>query len=188
MPTIPQKYRQAAVADLTPHPANPRQGDAGAIHTSIETNGFYGAIIVQKSTQRVLAGNHRLQALIQAGTKRVPIIEVDVDDATARRILLADNRTNDLASSDDGALLDVLKLMSEADDGLLGTGYDDDDLDALVRLSLAGAKPLDPTREWNGRPAYDQDDNNAIFSCRVHFRTPEHADPFFASIELPKQR
>lgn len=135
MPTIPQKYRQAAVADLTPHPDNPRQGDVGAIHTSIETNGFYGAIIVQRSTQRVLAGNHRLMALAQAGTKRVPIIEVDVDDETARRILLADNRTNDLAAYDNQLLTDLLQdIASVNPEALLGTGYDGDDLDDLLAI------------------------------------------------------
>lgn len=135
MPTIPQKYRQAAVADLKPHPENPRQGDVGAIHTSIETNGFYGAIIVQKATQFVLAGSHRLKALEQAGTKRVPIIEVDVDDDLARRILLADNRTNDLASYDNQLLTDLLTgIAQENPEALLGTGYDGDDLDDLLAM------------------------------------------------------
>lgn len=132
---ISQKYRRAQVADLHPHPENPRQGDVGAIHTSIETNGFYGAIIVQKSTQRVLAGNHRLVALQQAGTATVPVIEVDVDDDTARRILLADNRTNDLAAYDNQLLTDLLtSIAKENPEALVGTGYDGDDLDDLIAM------------------------------------------------------
>lgn len=132
MDTVTQKYRTAKVADLTQHPENPRQGDVGAIHTSIEANGFYGAIIVQKSSQRVLAGNHRLIAAAQAGATTVPIIEVDVDDRTARRILLADNRTNDLASYDTQQLTDLLQMLAREDD-LPGTGYDGDDLDELLK-------------------------------------------------------
>lgn len=133
MKTIPQKFRQAPVAELTPHPENPRQGDVGAIHTSIEANGFYGAIIVQKSTGRVLAGNHRLQAAVAAGASKVPIIEVDVDDDTALKILLADNRTNDLASYDNQILTDLLTGIAQQNpQALLGTGYDGDDLDDLL--------------------------------------------------------
>lgn len=135
MPTISQKYRRAQVSDLKPHPDNPRQGDVGAIHTSIEANGFYGAIIVQKSTQHVLAGNHRLVALQQAGERTVPVIEVDVDDETARRILLADNRTNDLAAYDNQLLTDLLtSIAQENPEALLGTGYDGDDLDDLLAM------------------------------------------------------
>lgn len=56
---------------------------------------------------------------------------VDVDDRDARRILVADNRTSDLASYDDFALADLLKQLAE-EDGLPGTGYDGSDLDDLL--------------------------------------------------------
>lgn len=127
-----QKYRKASVADLTPHPRNPRQGDIGAIHESIDANGFYGAIIVQKTTGHILAGNHRLQAAVQAGAKQVPIIEIDCDDKTALRILLADNRVNDLAGYDTDALTSLLTEIAMTGD-LHGTGFDGDDLDDLLK-------------------------------------------------------
>lgn len=131
MKTTTQEYRTARVDELTPHPENPRQGDVGAIHTSIETNGFYGALIVQKSTGHILAGNHRLVAAVAAGAVTVPILEIDVDDVTAKRILLADNRTNDLATYDNEALAQLLTALAMEDE-LLGTGYDGDDLDLLL--------------------------------------------------------
>jgi hypothetical protein len=187
MPKITQKYRTAKLDELRPHPDNPRQGDVGAIHTSIEANGFYGSLIVQKSTQYVLAGNHRLVALRQAGAATVPVIEVDVDDATAKRILLADNRTNDLATYDDHHLLAILAALSD-EDGLVGTGYDQDDLDALARLAAAGAAPLDPTAEWTGMPDYTQKNLNSVFSCVVHFRSDADADAFFEGIDRPKRK
>jgi hypothetical protein len=63
----------------------------------------------------------------------VPVIEVDVDDDTARRILLADNRTNDLASYDNQLLTDLLTdIARENPEALIGTGYDGDDLDDLI--------------------------------------------------------
>lgn len=126
-----QQYVERPIADLIHHPNNPRQGDVGAIHQSIEANGFYGAVIVQKATQHVLAGNHRLEAARAAGATTLPVIEVDVDDATALRIMLADNRTSDLATNDEQALAALLSELATGE-GLDGSGYDGDDLDQLL--------------------------------------------------------
>lgn len=149
----PQTYRIADLAELKEHPENPRQGDVGAIHTSVEANGWYGALTVQKSTGYILTGNHRKKERVARGMTRVPIIELDVDDATALRILLGDNRTADLASYDDAKLLELLQREAERDN-LAGTGYDGDDVDDLARL-LADPepKPEPPTRGLSGEGA-----------------------------------
>jgi site-specific DNA-methyltransferase (adenine-specific) len=49
------------------------------------------------------------------------------------RILLMDNRANDLASYDDPALADILKQLMETEQRLEGTGFDPDDLEQLLR-------------------------------------------------------
>tara|TARA_Y100000004_G_scaffold120579_1_gene135539 strand:+ start:877 stop:1509 length:633 start_codon:yes stop_codon:yes gene_type:complete len=116
---------------LEVHPDNPRQGDIGAIVTSIENNGWFGTLVAQRSTRQVLAGNHRLQAAIALEMQDVPVYWVDVDDAEAKRILLADNRVSDLATWDDTILVSLLESLAN-DDALLGSGYDGDDLDALL--------------------------------------------------------
>ena len=122
-----------AVSKLHLHPDNPRQGDVGAIVESIEANGWYGTLVAQKSTGRVLAGNHRLQAAQALDMKEVPVYWVDVEDNEAQRILLAHNRTSDLATYDDNILADLLKDMAlNQENGLTGTGYDGDDLDDLL--------------------------------------------------------
>jgi ParB-like chromosome segregation protein Spo0J len=137
---------------LKPHPRNPRQGDIGAIHTSIQTNGFYGTIIAQKSTGYILAGNHRWQAARQTKTKTIPVTWLDVDDDHALRILLADNRTNDLATYNDEALAKLLKSLHESTGTLLGTGYDGDDLDELI----ANLTPPDWTDAMDALPDGDK--------------------------------
>lgn len=116
---------------LKPHPKNPRKGDVQSIADSIEHNGFYGVVVVQKSTGYVLAGNHRLIAAKQAGLDQIPVAFVDVDDKTATKILLADNRTNDLATYDNKILSDLLADVSNKY-GLEGTGYDEAFLDGLI--------------------------------------------------------
>ena len=132
MKIINASTKVEALDAVQPHPRNPRQGDVGAIHQSIEANGFYGHIVAQRSSGHILAGNHRWIAAKQAGAKRIPVTWVDVDDDHALRILLADNRTNDLASYDDTSLAQLLVEIQEATGGLAGTGYDGDDLDDLL--------------------------------------------------------
>lgn len=140
----PVIHAQAVVmespAKLIEHPRNPRQGDVGAVVESIEANGYMAPIVVQKSTRQVIDGNHRLKAAVALGMDKVPVVWVDVDDDTALRYLLAANRTADLAAYDDNALVDLLKELA-AGPGLGGTGYQDDDLDALV-ADLATPMPV----------------------------------------------
>jgi hypothetical protein len=125
-------HRNTAITELSLHPDNPRQGDIGAIIQSIEANGWVGSIVAQTSTGHVLAGNHRLQAAAHVGMKKVPVHWIDVDDDTARRILIADNRTSDLATYDDAYLADLVSSIATSEKGLLGTGWDGDDLDDLL--------------------------------------------------------
>lgn len=119
------------VTTLSTHPANPRRGDLGAVKASIAKFGFWGAIVAQRSTRHVLAGNHRLMAARELGLGEVPVVWVDVSDERARAILAADNRTSDLGGYDDAALAELLSHLSQ-DDLLDGTGYTLDDLDDLI--------------------------------------------------------
>jgi hypothetical protein len=132
MDRLPQRYTQREITELKLHPRNPRKGNVESIRESIEHNGWYGAVLVQKSTGYIIAGNHRVQAAEAAGMKKIPIMEIDCDDTTAVRILLADNRTNDTATYDDEILADILKGLSEVDGSLLGTGYKLEDYDDIM--------------------------------------------------------
>jgi len=129
-----QEFESVAVDALKPHPSNPRKGDVGAIVTSIEANGFYGAVVAQRSTGYILAGNHRWMAAKESGLGSVPVLWLDVDDDRAKRILLADNRTNDLASYNDAALAEILAGLSP---DFAGTGYAEADLAKLI-AGMAG--------------------------------------------------
>lgn len=143
MKIINEKAETVSTDQLVPHPKNPRQGDVGAIAESIKENGWYGTIIAQQGTNFILAGNHRWQAAQQLGMQEVPVTWVDVDSETALRILLADNRTSDLATHNDDVLAEILKDLYQ-ENGLLGTGYDGDDLDSLIQKIAFDA--LDPVK------------------------------------------
>ena len=133
------------MAELKVHPRNARKGNVGSISESIEHNGFFGACVAQVSTGHILVGNHRFLAAREQGMETVPVLWVDVDNARAVKILLADNRTNDLADYDNKALTEVLSDISNTD-GLEGTGYDEADLDALI-AELAGEVKISENKE-----------------------------------------
>lgn len=116
---------------LVEYPGNPRRGNVEAIRASLRANGQFQPLVVQVSTRQVLSGNHTLQAMRAEGFAHADVYFVDVDDETARRIVLAANRTADLGTYDNDDLAALLQAF-ESPDGLEGTGYDADDLAALL--------------------------------------------------------
>jgi ParB-like chromosome segregation protein Spo0J len=108
---------------------NPRKGNVKALVESLEANGQYRPIVVQKSTRQILAGNHLWRAAQELGWKTIDVVELDVDDAQAKKIVAADNRLADLGVYDEQKLLD---LLGEID--LVGTGYVPADVDDLLAL------------------------------------------------------
>jgi len=126
--------QQAHVNSLLSYPGNPREGDIGAIAVSLQQNGQYRPIVVNKRNMTILAGNHTWKAAKYLGWETIAVTYVDVDEAQARKIVLADNRHNDLASYNDDVLAELLQQVIATDgiEGLLGTGFDGDDVDNLI--------------------------------------------------------
>lgn len=136
------QHTTVAIDSIEPHPLNVRQGDVGLITNSLKEHGQYRPIVVQTSTNRILAGNHTYKAAKALKWKQIEATFIDCDDDQALRILLMDNRANDVASYDDHALVSMLKEMMETELKLDGTGFDPSDLDDLIRdLELADDKP-----------------------------------------------
>lgn len=121
------KVQRVPIDSLTPYPGNPRRGDIDAIASSIELNGLYKPIVVQQSTGTILAGNHTWQAAKRLGHDKIDVVWADVDDATAKRIVLVDNAANDKATYNYGDLYEILESLED----LSGTGYTADDLEAI---------------------------------------------------------
>lgn len=129
-PQVPASLQGLAVpvADLVPFGKNPRKGCSAAIVESLETHGQYRPIVVRKGTNEVLAGNHTLAAAVELGWEQIAATFVECDDDEAARIVLVDNRTNDLAEYDDHALVELLQSLPDFD----GTGWNQDDLVELL--------------------------------------------------------
>ena len=161
------KHQTIDIDSIQAHPKNVRQGDIGAISESLKAHGQYRPIVVDERTNRILAGNHTWKAAKALGWSQIQasIIETK-DDDEALRILLADNRANDLAMYDNGALEELLKQLSATEDGLEGTLFDLADIDDLQidnqPLDLSEFEKFDETidtehecpkcgYEWSGK-------------------------------------
>lgn len=82
-----------------PRKNNPRRGNIDTIAESLERNGQYRPIVVNKPTGEILAGNHTYAAAKRLGWTHIAATFVDVDEDQAARIILADNRTADLGDT-----------------------------------------------------------------------------------------
>jgi ParB-like chromosome segregation protein Spo0J len=130
----------ALIRDLVPYPGNPRQGDVGMLTGLLRIHGQYRPIVVNKRNNRVLAGNHLMEAAKQLGWERIGVSWVDADADTEKRIVLVDNRASDLASYDMEALGRLVSGTGAA--GIEAAGYTLGDLDDII----AGKQLREPDR------------------------------------------
>jgi hypothetical protein len=116
---------------LTPYPGNARHGDRDVLVESLEANGQYRSLVVREvgDERIVLCGNNTLAALEHRGDTAARCEVVRCDDATALRVNLVDNASNDKATYDDEARARLVFLL---DGQLTGSGLDEDEADALL--------------------------------------------------------
>ena len=129
------------------HPDNPRDGDVLTIRESLDDHGQYRGIVVNRGTYSkryepwtVGAGNHTLEAATLNGWTHIGVTVVDVSDDELDRILLVDNRSNDLANTRPEMVLKIMERMG----GAKGTGYDDE----WVKATMTAMEPPEP-REYD---------------------------------------
>ena len=133
------------LSSLEAYPTNPRRGDIEAIAQSLKAHGQYRPIVVQYGSNFILAGNHTYKAAKKLGWKKIKITYVDVDEESARKIVLADNRLTDLAGYNEPLLKSLLNALPE----LEGTGFTQSEVETLDRLisgkdkdNITDSKPL----------------------------------------------
>jgi len=122
---------------IEPHPENPRIGDIEAIKKSLKANKQFQPILVQESSGFIIAGNHTYKAAVELGWTEVDVAYIDVDDAKAKAIMLAANKTADLGSYDERLLAQLISDITFEEEALLeGTGYSSDEIDDLLAASM----------------------------------------------------
>ena len=133
---------------VQPAPYNYNNGDVDVIAKSIEMNGMYRPIYVQESTGHIIAGNHTWLACKELGAEKIPVVRLDVDDTTAKRIMIEDNEAARQAQPDKGLLLTLLREIHD-DTGKYLASITERDVEVLEALNEI---PLD-TEEFASWPS-----------------------------------
>jgi hypothetical protein len=115
-------------------PANVRKHDErniDAIKASLARFGQQHPLIVD-GDNIIRAGNGRYEAMKALGWRKVDIVRTHLKGAEATAFAIADNRTAELATWDDAALMQQLKAIAAEDETLRdAAGYDAKELEAL---------------------------------------------------------
>jgi len=138
------------IKDLKPHPLNARRGDVTTIVESLSAHGQIEPIVIDPENT-ILAGHHVVQAAKKLGWTKIAAVIHKGSSISGRRILLADNRTADLATYDETALRDLLASL----DTLAGTGYTQTDIDELDAIIGGDTPPPDPAPPTEPDPELD---------------------------------
>lgn len=129
MKSLLDNMTKVKVSELKLFPGNPRIGDVDGIAESLEENGMFQPLVVQKSTGFILSGNHTYKAAVKLKAKTVDVVYVDVDDDRAKRIVLVANRMGDKATYDTYLMQEILGSIP---DPSKGTGFNDEAVTALL--------------------------------------------------------
>jgi ParB-like chromosome segregation protein Spo0J len=129
------------------HPANFNNGNVEGIMDSIMASGMYRPVFVQKSTGYIVAGNHTYYACLELGAEQIPVVELDISDLAAKKLMIADNEYAKQAKYDNGQLVTLLEEL-KMDDTLLGTGFGEADLLELQALNDMPLEDVTEHRMW----------------------------------------
>lgn len=181
-----QRFDEAIpVGAIREHPENYNEGDTGAISRSLDSHGFFGAVLVQQSTGLILVGNHRYREAVAKGALTLPGFMLDVSDDEAAEIMVADNWTTHQARFNEEKLLTLLTRARDSDRGLTGTAVSEDALTAMLRRRAAVTSGTEG--DWEGMPEFDQPDGKPYYSIRVHVPDAESEARFWAALGIAER-
>ena len=150
--------------ELNVYYKNARRGDVGLIAESMQRNGVYKPLVVNRGTKtgrpmEVLCGNHSLMAIRRLADENprderwqtVDVYVIDVDEQQAARTVIADNKASDEATYE---VEELVNLLTELPD-LAGTGFDRDELDELLEALDAPEVEEETPPEETANDGYD---------------------------------
>lgn len=180
---IKQRYAaKVPLAQLTPHPANPNEGDVGLLCEVLDENGFGGAVLAQEKTGILIDGETRWRSAHETGLTTLPVIYLDVDDDTRDRLLAEYNETTRRGRNDESKLLALLTGLAGTPKGLAGTAFDGDHVDDLRQM----LNP--PDLEGLGGPGGGGDGGDAMWPV-LRFKVPPHIrDDFYQATDAAEDQ
>jgi hypothetical protein len=176
-------HEEIKISELKMHPQNYRKHPEDQlvhIEASLRRHGFYRPVVVARD-MTILAGHGVVEAAIRVGLEVAPVVRLDLDPDSppALKILAGDNEVGRMADVDDRALSELLRGVAENDlEGLLGTGFDDAALSALVMVTRPKDEIEDfsAAQHWTGMPEFDAGSEQILLT--ISFRNRHDRDSF----------
>jgi DNA modification methylase len=134
------KIQMWSVDRVLPYKRNPRRNDEAVekVAASIKEFGFKQPIVVDKESV-IIVGHTRLLAALRLGMKEVPVlVATDLSPAQVKAYRLADNRVHEEAEWDEELLALELGDLSKLGFDLGVTGFDADEINALLDIDQGG--------------------------------------------------
>lgn len=182
---------EVLVTQLKPHPRNYKTHDQAQldhIKASLRATGFYRNIVVAKD-YTILAGHGVVQAATQMGANKVPVIKLPItkNSPKALKVLTGDNEIGKGSDDDDRLLTELLREIMQEDE-LLGTGYDEQQLAALLMVTRPASElqDFDAASEWLGMPSYEpaEDLFKLVITCKTEAERAELVAQLEEAVEL----
>jgi hypothetical protein len=131
-PPLPREDAEIATAALVPNPRNPRKhadDQIARLAASLALNGQTKPLLARRANRMIIAGHGIHQAAQTLGLETLRVVLLDVDQPTADRIMLGDNRLSDQSSADNDRVIELLRGIDAAD--WLATGFTQSEADKL---------------------------------------------------------
>ena len=132
------KIERKKLSELVPAPYNPRKdihpGDAEyeKLRRSLQEFGYVEPVIWNERSGYVVGGHQRLKVLRELGETEIDCVIVDLTDSQEKALNIALNKISN--EWDVGKLEDLLRDLQSTDIDISLTGFDLEDIDALLNV------------------------------------------------------
>lgn len=154
------------ITEIKPHPKNPRkhsEEELSLLEKNIAAHGFASTIVVQKSTNRIIAGHARYEVLKRKGHEGpVPVVLVECSDEAANALMIADNQLTAMGRWDYDLLKDIASGLKEINYDMDLTALSDMDLRSLAPdpgsfIKAMGGAPPPPEEDPDEPPEIEDE-------------------------------
>ena len=131
--TPPAELTRLSPGALVPNPRNPRTHPPEQIERlaeSLKRDGQTKPVLARRDNLMLIAGHGVTEAARRLALPEVAVLLWDVDQATADRVMLADNQFGDLSRNDKAMMAELLGEIDQAD--YLATGFGADEVAKLL--------------------------------------------------------
>lgn len=126
-----------------------------------------------RNVATVLNGHARVKIALRRNQETVPVMYVDLTPVEEKKMLIALDRTTNMAVEDSAMLLDLINSLEN--EGEIPT-VDENVKILLESRTLDYEPPIDEL--WQGMPEFEQEDLSAFRAIKVNFSQQEDVDNF----------